>query len=410
MKGKLYYTDPYIREFSSTVVERGIEDNGLHYVVLNDTAFYPTGGGQPCDQGTINGIPVLDVEEVDGQIRHRSSEPISGDTVIGILDWERRFDHMQQHTGQHILSASLEQLFDAVTVGFHLGRETVTIDLNITELTDDMIHRATQLSNQIVVENRSIKASFVDDKQLSEMPLRKSPTVKGNIRVVVVEGFDYSPCGGTHPYHTGEVGPIQILGTERNKNGVRVGFVCGLRSVRAFLDKQKILRRLTHLFSSSEEDLVPQVERFLTEKRELEKLIAEFKEQRLDIEAVEIINESALLCIAGNRIVMKNFSERSMQELQRLARKMTANHPEVIVLLVSDGPKLQMVCARGQSVQLEMDAWMKFLLPMVQGKGGGNKEMAQGGGVPLITVDSLLQKAMEWLHEVSSDSSNAPKQ
>lgn len=202
MKDRLYYQDAYVKTFTAEVTKRGVEENGTPYVVLSQTAFYPTGGGQPSDHGHLGETRVIDVEEVDGEVRHRLASPIPEETVQleGSIDWERRFDHMQQHAGQHILSAAFLEVVGAETVAFHLGKERVTIDVRLDELTPEVWEAVEQRANQIVLENRPISARFVDDEELATLPLKKQPTVTENIRVVIIPEFDYNPCGG-HTLH-----------------------------------------------------------------------------------------------------------------------------------------------------------------------------------------------------------------
>ncbi|MCM3537953.1 alanyl-tRNA editing protein [Priestia endophytica] len=217
------------------------DKKGDFYIILEETAFYPTGGGQPHDIGTLNGIKVLTVEELDGEIRHYTERtlPDSDDKVVGVIDWERRFDYMQQHTGQHILSAAFAQLYDISTVGFHLGKDIVTIDLNISELTEEMISKAEKLANDIIIENRPIVTKWIEYDDLVNYPIRKTPSVKENIRLVIIDEFDYNGCGGTHPNTTGEVGAIKVLNWERQRKKIRLYFICGNRVMTQFDQKQR---------------------------------------------------------------------------------------------------------------------------------------------------------------------------
>lgn len=226
---KLFYKDPYLKTFETKILKQQQVKKGDFYITLEETAFYPTGGGQPHDIGTLNGVKVLNVEEVDGEIRHyvERTLPHLDDQVVGVIDWERRFDHMQQHTGQHILSAAFAQLYDIHTVGFHLGNDTVTIDLDISELTEEMAGKAEKLANDIIMENRAIVTKWVEYDDLVNYPIRKLPSVKENIRLVIIDEFDYNGCGGTHPSATGEVGAIKVLNWERQ----RKKFVCILYAV-----------------------------------------------------------------------------------------------------------------------------------------------------------------------------------
>lgn len=392
MNDRLYYQDPYMQEFAAAILSRGNEADGTPYVVLDRTAFYPTGGGQPCDLGTINDVEVIDVEEVDGQIRHRlkMALPIEQNSVIGKLDWKRRFDHMQQHTGQHLLTAAFEELFQAETVGFHLGKEKVTIDLAITDLTEEMARQAVALANSVVYENRSITASFMEPEALRQLPLRKQPTVTKNIRIVVIDGFDYNPCGGTHPARTGEAGPIQILGWERSKGQIRVSFICGLRVVQELGAKHGILQQLTRLTSSLESDLPDFVARMISERKDWEKTVREMQDRLVEAEALEWIRQAKVH--GETHLVLVPLEERSMTDLQKLAQQIAARVPNGIAVVVSQGVKTQMVFARGTKITIAMNEMLKEVLPLVDGKGGGQPAMAQGGGNCALKPAELLEQ------------------
>ncbi|MFY0545419.1 alanyl-tRNA editing protein [Brevibacillus sp. H7] len=404
MNGRLYYEDAYVRSFTAQVVHRGVEEDGTPYVVLNRTAFYPTGGGQPCDKGTLQGIEVLDVEEVKDEIRHRLRSPLSEDVVEveGEIDWQRRFDHMQQHAGQHILSASFVEVAQAETVAFHLGRERVTIDVQLSELTEDMADAVEALANRIVTENRPIQTRFVDEADLADIPLRKQPSVTENIRLVIIPDFDTNPCGGTHPARTGEVGPIKILGWERHRGNIRVEFVCGYRAIEEFARKQRVLRQLMRQLSSSEAELTEQLSRLMAERNELQQALQSKEKQLLAWEAGQLLAEA--IPIGGVKVVEASFSERSMQELQQLAQQIVGLSPDTIALLAVQNEKLQLVFARGEAVGVAMNQLLKETLPLIDGKGGGNPAIAQGGGnnsrsggEVLSHARSLLQSQLEQL-------------
>ncbi|NGQ96241.1 alanyl-tRNA editing protein [Brevibacillus sp. SYP-B805] len=397
MKDRLYYTDPYIQTFEANVIYQGSEEDGTPYIVLDRTAFYPTGGGQPCDTGTLNGIEVIQVEEVDSTVRHRLSRPFppGTTTAAGSIDWQRRFDHMQQHAGQHILSAAFAELFDAQTVGFHLGRERVTIDLAVEEVTEEMAVQAVELANRIVFENRPIIARFVDPVELARLPLRKPPAVTENIRIVTIEGFDYNPCGGTHPKQTGEIGPIQILDWERMKGNVRVAFICGGRTARELWHKHRVLKQLGRLLSSSEAELPDAVARLQLERKETERALQEANQKLLEAEARERMREAET--IGGLRLAAVALAERPLPDMQKLAQRMVALDPTAIALLVSSGPKTQLVFARGEAVSLPMNELLREALPLIDGKGGGNPAMAQGGGTGGPSPEDLLTQIKESL-------------
>ena len=279
MRDRLYYQDAYITTFDTQLTYQGVDENGRHYVLLKESAFYPTGGGQPSDQGHLNGIHVTEVEEVEGEIRHYLDHPLPADTktIKGDVDWTRRFDHMQQHAGQHILSAAFAELFDWKTVSFHLGQETVSIDLETDQISEDDLEKAQVFANQVVLSNQEIKTKWVENEDLVNYPLRKAPKVNKNIRLVIIEGVDYNACGGTHPHRTGEVGPIQVLSTEKAKNKVRVTFIAGLRAIKALNDKHKILKKLTQKLNRPESEIIGTIDAFFEELRVIKGELSETK-------------------------------------------------------------------------------------------------------------------------------------
>src|SRR5207249_1191615 len=227
---RLYFTDSYLRQFSARVIACG-ERGGRPSVALDQSAFYSEGGGQPADTGTLNGVPVLDVQVEDGVVWHVLERQLEDDAVQGEIDWTRRFDHMQQHHGQHLLSAAFEQLYNLRTVSFHLGAAASTIDLACTALADQQAVAAEELANQVIWEDRPVLARFVTADELARLPLRKPPVVEGSVRVVSVPDFDHSACGGTHPRTTGGVGLLHIRRWERRGDVVRVEFLCGGRAM-----------------------------------------------------------------------------------------------------------------------------------------------------------------------------------
>ncbi|WP_301168874.1 alanyl-tRNA editing protein [Brevibacillus nitrificans] len=402
MKDRLYYQDAYVKTFTAEVTKRGVEENGTPYAVLSQTAFYPTGGGQPSDLGLLGETRVIDVEEIDGEVRHRLASPIPEEMVQleGSIDWERRFDHMQQHAGQHILSASFLEVVGAETVAFHLGKERVTIDVRLDELTPEVWEAVEQRANQIVLENRPISARFVDDEELATLPLKKQPTVTENIRVVIIPDFDYNPCGGTHPAHTGEVGMIKILGWERHRGNIRLEFICGWRALRDYTRKQSMVREVSKLLMTSDAEVMSQAERLVAERDTLKQSLLEKERQLLEVEVRQYLARADQL--GGVRLLEIAFSDRSIQQLQQFAHQAVAQAPDVVCLLAATGEKLQLVFARGPEVDVAVNQLIKDTLPLIDGKGGGNAAMAQGGGQPNRPVHEVLDHAKQLLKEALS--------
>lgn len=396
MGNKLFYQDPYIKSFSAKVETQGKDENGNYYIVLDQTAFYPTGGGQPHDSGTIENIRVLNVEEVEGEVRHYLETELDdrNAAIHGVIDWERRFDHMQQHAGQHILSAAFEQLYGYKTVGFHLGNETLTIDLETESLLESEALRVEELSNRIIIENRPIETKWVTEEELVHYNLRKETKVKEDIRLVIIPNFDYNGCGGTHPKVTGEVQAIKILDWDRQKKKTRVQFVCGNRVIKQLSQKHKVLMELTQLLNAPEKEMKQAVIRLLENGKTAEKELERTLEILLHHEAKSLLKNSK--SNLDKKIVSEIFENRTIQELQKLARIIISEDEGVNVFLVSQNEsRLQLVCARGTASQVNMKRLISDALAIINGKGGGSDAFAQGGGEALISGEKLLKHLLD---------------
>ena len=390
MKDLYYYQDSMIREFKANVERSGVEEDGRPYVVLSNTAFYPTGGGQPHDTGVINGVRVIDVEKVENEIRHYlegDSVTLTGE-VTGILDWDRRFDHMQQHCGQHILSATFVELFDFATVSFHLGSEIVTIDLNTDSVTEEQLALVEKRANEIILENRPIETKWITKEELSEYPLRKDVSVEEDIRLVIIPNYDYNGCGGTHPTSTGQVSLLKIMGTEKMKKNIRVSFVCGNRVLKQLAMRKRVLSEVARNLSVPEEEAAVALQKVMKDAKSTEKSLGEAQDALLVFEAKELVTNSR-----ENNIVAVNFENRTVQTLQKLGRAIVADNQDVVALLVSENEgKLQFVAAKGANLGLNMKEVSTKVLPLINGKGGGNDALVQGGGEKIISAESLLNE------------------
>ncbi|WP_176548388.1 alanyl-tRNA editing protein [Bacillus toyonensis] len=396
MEQKLYYIDAYTKDFTTKIIKQDYDKEGNLYVVLNETAFYPTGGGQPYDTGTLNGTLVTNVEEVNGEIRHFIAEQLETEEVEGKINWERRFDHMQQHTAQHILSAAFWDHFNIPTIGFHLGKETVTIDLETENLHAETIEKAVQIANNIVFENHPIRIQWMNLEEAKTLPLRKEPTLTENIRVVIIENFDYNGCGGTHPRRTGEVGLIQVLNWERNKGGIRLTFIAGWRTLKLMGQQQQIMKDVSKQLNSSDTDIPAKVAQLLISQKENEKAIQTMNEKLLFAEANELLQQSAE--IHAGLLISKVFINRSMQEVAKLSAIITEQQEHAITyFVIENDDKLQCILACGKTVTLDMNALLKDALPAIEGKGGGNKKSARGGGKAIMSGDKFLNQLISSL-------------
>lgn len=393
MTRKLYYEDAYISAFQTQLLKQHYDENkACYYCILESTAFYPEGGGQPCDLGTLNNTRVIDVQEIDGEIRHYVEEAIGdiGDDVNGVIDWDRRFDHMQQHSGQHILSAAFEELYGLKTIAFHLGKEIVTIDLQVDDLSDEQAEHVEQLANTKVVESHPIITKWIEPEEVANYPLRKELSVTDDIRLVIIEDFDYNGCGGTHPRMTSEVGLIKILKWERHRQHIRLSFICGRRILRDLDNKIKILNHAGLLLKSNEQDLPQHIERVMERNKELEQQLEETTDTLLNYEGQSLLKDG--IQKYDTMLITHTYEERSIKDLQKIAQQVTQHESKAVVILISSNEeKLQFVCARGKDPKLSMKELSQHILAMINGKGGGSHEKAQGGGALSMSPDTLLK-------------------
>ncbi len=397
MTERLYYADAYQSEFDATVEAVELRD-GLNVAVLDRTSFYPTSGGQPHDTGTLAGLKVVDVEDrADGAIGHLVEGDLRvGQPVHGRVDWARRFDHMQQHTGQHLLSAAFDHLYQARTVSFHLGRLGSTVDLARDLATEAIAHAETE-ANRVVWEDRVVRITSVGAAAAAALPLRKESTREGTLRLVEVDGFDLSACGGTHVARTGGVGIIGVRSWERFKGGVRVEFVCGVRALGAFRTARDAVTQSVGLLSALPGDLPDAIGRLQEDQRELKRRMATLLGRLA-------AHEAAALAARGTRIghvvrVLEAVEDHDAAGLKSLAAAVTASPGHVVVLASATGP-LRLVVARSEDLAVDAAAVLRRLVDRFGGRGGGRPRLAQAGGLE-TTREALFAAAREALDELA---------
>jgi alanyl-tRNA synthetase len=403
MTDRLYYTDPYQRAFDATI-DRVEERGGRFFVRLDRTAFYPTSGGQPFDTGMLGASRVVDViDEDDGSIAHVVDDAAAletGRTVHGEIDWARRFDHMQQHTGQHVLSAAFDRLFGVRTVSFHLGAAASTIDL-AREMSSAELAAAEAEANRIVWEDRPVAIRFADAAEAAAMPLRKEASRGGTLRLIDVDGFDLSACGGTHVARTGGIGIIVVAAWERFKGGHRITFLCGGRA----LAGDRVLRDAVTLavqrLSVLPEELPAAIDRLQAEAKEqkrahgaLQLELARYRADELvsSAEAITLKPEGAGAPAETCRLVARAV-DADAGGLKALATAVTARPGHVVVLVSSSTPALAVV-ARSADVSLPAQRLLASLHGTFGGRGGGKADFAQGGGLA-GSPESILKAARE---------------
>jgi alanyl-tRNA synthetase len=347
-------------------------------VVLDGTYFYPTSGGQPHDTGTLSGSRVTDVavREPDGAVLHVVDRLPAADRVEGRIDWGRRVDHMQQHTGQHILSQAFIREIDAPTIGFHLGDEYVSIDLDGAPPTAEATQRAFDLANHTVASDVAVRAWFPTPEELATMALRKTPVVDGALRIVAIGDFDRSACGGTHVARTGEIGLIHHLRTERLKRGARVSFLAAGRARRDYAAKHAIVARLSAQLTCAVEELPEAVTRMQDDLQSTRREIGRYQDAALDREAEELL---AAAGGASPAMVARAWDARPADELRQLVMRATARQGAV-VLLGTAGGRGQFVFGRSEDTALDLKPALDAALAAIGGGRGGGGRIVQGGG------------------------------
>ncbi len=394
---RLYYLDPYLREFTARVVARRVLAGGPA-IALAQTAFYPTGGGQPADTGRLVGagqasVPVVDVLAEDGLVWHLLGGELAGDEVRGEVDWDRRFDHMQQHTGQHILSQAFIQCHEAETVGFHLGAAYSTIDLNRADLGTAAVAAAEAAANAIIDQALPVTAAFVSPEELARLPLRKPPKVSENVRIVQVQGFDWSPCGGTHVANTAQIGLIKVVATERRGAELRVTFLCGRRGRTDYARLKGLIQGLVARLTTAEDDILAAVDRRSAEMDALRKETADLERQWIDSTAAVLwANAEA---VGAWRAVVQ-VVDCPVERAKRVAQALRSL-PGAIVLLGVRGERPQLLFTRADDVTIDAGALLRSAAAAGGGRGGGRPDWAQGGVPTDDALDLALHAALTQL-------------
>jgi alanyl-tRNA synthetase len=392
MTDRIYYTEPACRSFEATVT-RAAEREGRSVVVLDRTAFYPTSGGQPFDVGRLGPVEVVETIDEDSEVVHVVSGPLSaGDRVRGEIDWARRFDHMQQHTGQHVLSAAFDRLFENRTTSFHMGAEVSTIDI-AREASPSEVDRAVDEANLVVWEDREVSVRFVSADEASRLPLRKEPIREGTLRLVEIRDFDLSACGGTHVSCTGAIGMIAIANAERFRGGSRLTFVCGGRASRMFRTYRDAVSGAVRVLSVLPHELPAAIERAQLESRDLRRTVSRLQGQLAGHEAVRLLEGAETL--GESRVVVQVLDGWDAAGLKAIASSLVAQSG-VVVALVSPGASMAVVVARSQNLGVDSNTALRRLLDGFGGRGGGRSELAQGAGL-VGKSDEILAVARELL-------------
>ncbi len=403
MTNRLYYTNSELHEFDSVVQSVAPPSAGQPRagVILQETAFYPTSGGQVFDTGWLttgaqDRVRVAEVVETeDGRVVHYLEAPAklaTGATVHGSIDPERRRDHMQQHSGQHVLSAAFIELYQAPTVSFHMGEEYCSIDLATPSLTPEQVVGAEQRANEIIFQNRPVTIRFVSRDEAEKLGLRKLPPAeRDRLRLIEVANFDLSACGGTHVSATGQIGSILLRKTETVRQGMRVEFVCGGRAVHSARRDYTALNEAAKLFSTQLWDVPGQIRKTFDDTKLLRKQRDEALERLAEALASAALNEQRET--QGRKVVVRSFDDRDISFAKLFAQKVARAGVPAIALVASMTEPPGLVFAQSPGSTADMGALLKQVLATVGGRGGGSRDFAQGGVPPGSNVEQLLQQA-----------------
>jgi alanyl-tRNA synthetase len=382
MTERLYYNDSYVREFTARVVDTADEGRRVY---LDRTAFYPASGGQPFDVGSLDAASVIEVVDEGERIAHIVDRPISAHEVRGSVDWARRYDHMQQHSGQHLLSAVFIEVVGMDTVSFHLGEDVSTIDLVTPAISPEQVRAVELRANEVVCENRSIAVSFHEGQQ--DLGLRKTSDREGVLRVVSIDGLDRSACGGTHLHATGEIGPVLMRRLEKVRSTVRVEFLCGLRAVRRARADYEALTRVAQMLSSSHDDVPANVTMQIEAAKEGDRLRRKLVSDLAVYQGKELY-EATAPDAAGTRRVVRRLAAGSFDDLRGLAQSFTAQWKAIFVGVIEDPPSVLLAVSADTAV--DAGKILKAALVEAGGRGGGSPRMAQGS----VPARDLLNKVL----------------
>jgi alanyl-tRNA synthetase len=389
---RLYYSDAYLTEFEATVT-RLLTHEGQPAVVLDRTAFYPTSGGQPFDTGRLGTARVVNVVDGDeGEILHVIDGELELGIVHGAIDWSRRFEHMQQHTGQHVLSAAFERVAGARTESFHLGSSSSTIDLNRTLSSSD-IERAEDEANRIVWEDLAVGVRFASAQEAASLPLRKESARSGTLRLVEVPGCDLSACGGTHVSRTGAIGAVVVSSTERFRGGTRAEFLCGVRATRAYRNLRDTVAASVRLISVLPTELPAGIERLQAEMKDASRSIKDLQKRLATFEGVSLADRAEAL--GTLRLVIAAVDGWDQSGLKSLSTAITSRAGHLAALFSTSSPAA-VVIARAPDMTIDCAAILKKLIERFGGKGGGRADLAQGGGLQ-GDVDEMIALTRELL-------------
>lgn len=383
MTDRLYERDPYIREFDARVMACEEKDNAYR-ICLDKSAFFPEGGGQPGDRGWIGEAVISDTHEKDGEVWHYADRPLTVNTKVYCrLDWDFRFSNMQNHAGEHIVSGLIHRKYGYDNVGFHMGSEAITLDIN-GELTEEQVGEIEREANRAIEENISIRAMIPPQKELAVMSYRSKKELAGEVRIVEIPGYDRCACCGTHPFRTGEIRLIKILSVQNYKGGVRISMLSGNRALTDYAEKHDSVVKISHLLSAKTGEISEAVERLQRENGDLKFKMVQMKKEMLAAKAANLTISGKALCVLENGL--------EGNELREYANLLSERARRVLVLAEGDGGRYRYVLIDADQQAKELGQEIQTLYA---GKGGGTPQMIQG------TLAGDGAKIKEWFEKAN---------
>lgn len=390
MTERLYYDNAYLTEFDAIVERVSVRDE-KQIVALNRSAFYPTSGGQPFDTGVLNDARVKDVfVDADGEVWHEIDARLSvGDRVHGKIDWARRFDHMQQHGGEHMIAGAVYALTGGTTIGLHLGAEASSIDVEFADGTTHadpaLIRRIEDYVNERIQQDHPVRCWFPDAQELARLPLRKAPTVRDHVRIVAMGDFEMVACGGTHPSSTGQIGLVKILSAAPARGKLRLTFVCGMRAYLDYRANYDAAWAAANALSTRPERLADMVLSLQNRLKEAEHALSALRRDRIRSDARAWIDQAEHT--SDGRLLIVRHIDGDMSILKDAAAEIIRAPGRIALLAAGTGEKCSLLFARSDDVDIHMGRLLADAAKPLGGKGGGRPDFAQGSG-PAETLDA----------------------
>ncbi|MCI9304440.1 DHHA1 domain-containing protein [Clostridium sp.] len=395
---KLYYEDQYLKEFIAEITNI-LERDELYYVSLDKTAFFPGGGGQHCDLGYIDNHKVINVIEENGQIYHvTETKPIKIHRVNCKIDWNRRLDGMQQHLGQHVLSGCFFTLFNANTVSVHVGKEISTVDIQ-GYLDEESIRKAERFANEIIEENITVEFLTPTKKELKKIKIRRDlPNTNEQIRIVKIGDLDINACCGVHPSRTLDIQAIKIKRWEKHKGATRIEYLAGKRAINDYFKKDEFRNKVCRFLNCGEDDAINSISKLSNDLKNLADENRQIKSEIGEYQIKDMIKEAK--SIGNLYVVTKIYDGGDVKHISKIAEKITLNEDMVVLFAIKFEDKVNLIFASSKNINtISMNDLLKDTITLIDGRGGGSKFMAQGGG----KNSSNLQGAMDYaLRKIST--------